>query len=142
MFNGEGDKDMGRPDLMLFSTTCSSKTEMLCPNDTEVQSLLTSKGALFGRHLLAPRLVTTSQTILKIAPIPAYLVYDAFETTLNAADVYERLLHSAHDNPMIAHAKNFLKAHLVGPLRNEDDKPYVAQDEWNQSTPKEAKLWR
>ena len=43
---------------------------------------------------------------------------------------------------MITHARRFLKAHLVGPLRNEDNKPYVTQEEWNMMAPVEAKKWR
>ena len=67
---------------------------------------------------------------------------DGFNGDLNAANIYERLLQSEHDGPMLEHAKRFLKAHLVGPLRNEDQKPYVTHDEWNQMPPRETKVWR
>lgn len=42
----------------------------------------------------------------------------------------------------MVHAKAFLRAQLVGPLRNDDNKPYVAHSEWNKMFPVEAKLWR
>jgi len=41
---------------------------------------------------------------MRIAPIPAYLVFDGFETDLDASMVYERLMDIHDKTPMIEHA--------------------------------------
>ena len=56
--------------------------------------------------------------------------------------IYERLLACAHESNMIAHAKAFSRAALVGPLRTTDAKPCVALAEWTPAAPPVAKRWR
>ena len=142
MLHGEGDDIIGLPDILALHTDVCNKTEVNVPTDDEIQLALSSKGPTFGRFLIPPRNVDTTEEVIKIAPIPAYMILDGFNGDINAANVYERVLQSDHESPMMDHVKRFLKAHLVGPLRNEDEKPYVTHDEWNQMAPVETKVWR
>ena len=142
--HGEGSTDLGPPDLRIFPNSLMESVNALTPTDDEVQHALTTKGAAYGVHLIAPRLVANDhkEKLLRIAPIPPYFVYDAFEKPLDAAMIYERLLACAHESNMIAHAKPFLRAALVGPLRTTDAKPCVALVEWTPAAPPVAKRWR
>ena len=142
MLYGEGDKAIGPPEILVLGSESNQRITVNDPSDTEVQERLTAKGKTFGRYLIAPRNVTSSAEILRIAAIPAYLVYDGFTNDLHAAEVYERVLQCTHTSPMLEHAKSFLRSILVGPLRNEDQKPFVPQDQWNQMAPVAAKRWR
>ena len=142
MLFGEGSVLLGPPKMLALEKDCTLRVEVNNPGDTQVQELLTTKGRNFGRHLIAPRNVTKVEEVMRIAPIPAYFVYNGFSNDLNAADIYEQILHSEHQSPMLVHAKTFLQAQLVGPLRNEDNKLYVGQNEWNRMLPVESKMWR
>ena len=143
MLHGEGNNtDIGYPDVIMMNNNIRKQTEVLNPSDATVQDLLTTKGENFGNHLTPPRLVTTKKKIMNIAPIPSYFIYDGFEQELNAADIYERLLQSAHPSEMLTHAASFLRSVLVGPFRNDDNKPSIPLAEWNSMIPRHAKLWR
>ena len=141
---GDGNKDLGPPDLLVLPSSISTKVEVINPSDDLVQECLTTQGAAFGNHLLAPRTVPANATcsLLKIAPIPTYFVYDGFEGELNAADVYERVLDSAETNAMMDHVQSFLRSALVGPFRSTDVKPFVSRDAWFTTAPIAAKSWR
>ena len=140
MLHGEGDEDIGPPDILVIAKDGREQVEVLTPSDETVQQLLTDKGTTFGRYLVAPRNVNDREIIMKVAPIPTYMVYNGFAKDLHAADIYKQLLKSEFQNDMIDHAKKFLRAQLVGPLRNKDNKPYVSQQDWNQMPPVEAKV--
>ena len=51
--------------------------------------------------------IATTTTIMQLAPIPAYLVYDSFEQELDAAKVH-RLWSSEHESECKEHASSFL----------------------------------
>lgn len=142
MLHGEGDEVIGPPDILVVGKNSQEQVEVITPTDAWVQQLLTEKGETFGRHLVAPRNVEEKEVIMKLAPIPTYIVYDGLEKDLHAADIYKRLLKCEFQSDMIKHAKKFLRAQLVGPLRNEDNKPYVPHHDWNQMPLVEAKVWR
>ena len=142
--HGEGSAELGPPDLRIFPNSISEQIEVLSPSDDEVQQALTQKGAEYGAHLIAPRLVSNEnkENILRIAPIPSYFVYKAFENSLNAGMIYERLLTCTHESDMITHAKAFLRAAMVGPFRATDNKPFISLADWTPIAPAIAKKWR
>ena len=144
MLHGEGNNtDIGYPDVLMLDTNIRKQSKVLNPSDAIIQELLTTKGEKFGNHLLPPRTTNTTKNIMNIAPIPAYLIYDGFEKELNAADIYERILQeTAHPSDMLTHAAAFLRSTLIGPYRNDDNKPFVPLQDWNRMIPREAKLWR
>ena len=142
--NGDGNKDLGPPDILVLPASITTKEEVINPSDDLIQDSLTAQGATFGNHLLAPRTVPPGSklSLLKIAPIPAYFVYDGFDGDLNAADVYERIMDSAATDAMMAHARGFLRSALVGRYRSTDTKPFVSGTEWRTMVPIAAKAWR
>lgn len=73
--------------------------------------------------------VNTEESIMRIAPCPAYFLYDGFDNNLVAALVYEeRLMDCQHNpSPMLTHALTFLRACMIGGWRQAYTKPYVAQ---------------
>ena len=143
MLHGEGNNtDIGYPDVLMMNTNIRKQTDIINPSDTEIKQLLTTKGENFGNFLTPPCLITTTKLLMNIAPIPAYLVYDGFEKELNAGEIYERILQSTHTSDMLKHASAFLRSVLVGPYRNDDNKPHIPLTEWNSMIPRHAKLWR
>ena len=141
---GEGSAELGPPELRILPANLSTESEFLCPSDEDVQTSLTDKGRNYGAHLIAPRNVQElrKEKLLRIAPIPSYFVFDAFENALDAALVYERLLACSHESSMLSHAKAFLRTALVGPFRASDVKPYVNTADWTALPPSLAKEWR
>lgn len=142
--SGEGSATLGPPDLRVLPPSLSETKDFLSPTDDEIKDALTQRGPNFGPHLIAPRLVRgdNKESLLRIAPIPAYFVLDGFEHSLDAAMVYERLLACTHESDMLTHARSFLRTALVGPFRANDDKPFVAPVEWAAMPPSLAKEWR
>ena len=58
--------------------------------------------------------VTEEAEIMKISPIPSYLIYDGFENYLDTAMVYERLMNSTEISYMHSHALNFFLSCMIG----------------------------
>lgn len=141
--HGDGDATMGPPNVLTFDQTFALSTEkLITPTDTEIQALLTSQGPQFGKHLVRPLNLQPSEDIYRVAPVPAYLVYDGLLKNLSAAEVYERLLLSAHRSPMLNHARTFCRAILVGPLRKNDPTGSLDTMDWLKMPSREAKTWR
>ena len=142
--SGEGDEEVGPPELHVLPSTLTTAKDLLHPSDTTIKEALTTKGANYGKHLLAPRAVpaASKKATYLIAPLPAYFIYDGFEQDLDAALVYERLLEADDAAPMIKNAQQLLRAALVGPLRVNDTKPYLSLQDWATTLPLAAKKWR
>ena len=142
--SGEGSATLGPPDLRVLPPSLSESRNFLSPTDAEIKEALTQRGANFGPHLIAPRLVggDNTKSLLQIAPLPAYFVLDGFERSLDAALVYERLLACSHESDMLLHARSFLRTALVGPFRANDEKPFVSAATWSAMPPSLAKEWR
>ena len=86
--------------------------------------------------------VPNKHDIMRIAPIPAHLVFDGFNTDLDASMVYERLMDIHDRTPMIEHALEFInKACMVGGWRIEDIKPFVPHNEFFGMVHSTARLW-
>lgn len=92
--SGEGDANIGPLEVQFFSKTVQGVHTVLNPSDEIVQATLTTRGAKYGKHLIVPRSLEATATaeIMLVAPIPPYLVYNSFNTVLDAAMVYKRLL--------------------------------------------------
>ena len=78
---------------------------------------------------------------MRIAPLPPFLLYDGINGDINAALLYERVLHhDTHDLPIFQHAKQFLWACLS---RNNiaDVKPFVAHMTLLQVPSIDARRW-
>ena len=78
---------------------------------------------------------------MKIAPIPAYLVWDRFDKDLDATMVYERLMYCQHDSEMRTHVVTFLWSCMVGCWRDNDEKPFLPAEVFYNMLPPEAHIW-
>ena len=85
--------------------------------------------------------LTVSFPLLKIIPIPAYLVYDGFEKDLDAVTVYKRVKALlTTDDPYIASILSFLRACTTS--RNKDDNStYDSTDTFMAAVPAVANTW-
>ena len=95
----------------------------------------------YNHPLLQAIAVQTTQNLMKLAPIPAWLVFDGFESDLDAAALYERVITTVEeDTPMYNHLKHFLLACLA---------KHNAQDNVHHATaadiiaqiPRDARRW-
>ena len=55
--SGEGSATLGPPDLRVLPPSLSESADFLSPTDEEIKEALTQRGANYGQHLIAPRLV-------------------------------------------------------------------------------------
>ncbi len=63
---------------------------------------------------------------MQLTPIPPYLVYDCFESDVDAGIIYEHLCLGDHQDTMLTtQDQSFLHSCLVGQWRNADAKPFV-----------------
>jgi len=109
--------------------------------DIQFKATLTTKGERYTYPLLPRNQVTELERMLQIAPIPAYFIYDGFETDLDATLVYERIIcHCTGEIDMITHLKRFLRscvtAHNAG-----DAKPYVDTAALSSAPSTNARMW-
>jgi len=85
--------------------------------------------------------VTNKDDIMRIAPILAHLVFDGFDTDLDASMVYERLMDIHDRTPMVDHALKFIKACMVGGWRIDDIKPYIPRNKFFGMVHSMARVW-
>lgn len=139
---GEGGRIIGAPDAMVLEQTMRDLQNCLIPSDQVTQQELTRTNGTFGKFLCKPSTVSTKEDIMSIAPIPAFLVYDGLLQDLSAAEVYERVLQCTYTSPMMTHLQTFLRAALVGDLRQADKKPFLPHNLWDITLPLEARIWK
>ena len=86
------------------------------------------------------RNVQDKANVLRMAAIPAYIVWDRFNKDLDAAMVYERLMDCQHDSHMRTHALAFLRTCMIGMWRVGDTKPFMAPADFYGMLPTEARV--
>ena len=91
--------------------------------------------------MLRASAVNTMHQIMKIAPIPAYFVWDGFNQDLEAAQLYERLMDSQEESTMKEHVQDFLRTCMIGNWRNNDEKPFTSAAKFYGMLPREARVW-
>jgi hypothetical protein len=138
---GDGGPDIGAPSSMSLPASIREVKTIAVMTDEQCAAKLTEKGANFQWPLLPRDKVTTEESIMQIAPLPPYLLYDGISTDLNAALLYERILHEdTHGLPIFQHAKQFLRA-CLSRHNNPDVKPYVAHMTLLQVPSSDARKW-
>ena len=125
----KGSAEYGPPNIIILDNGIIEKGTILNPSHKQVQQTLTTKGAVFGKHLIAPCLILQETTLdlPKIISIPTYMVlYDSLNQDLNATLVYKRLLlDCTHEANWLTQAKSFPQSILVGSYLATHDKPYT-----------------
>ena len=91
-FTGDGGGEHGVPLPFVFPTFARQTQIVGTMTHNQFSTALTVKGDEYGWPLLQNAQVNTKTTTMKMAPIPSFLVYDGFETDLDAAVVYERVI--------------------------------------------------
>jgi hypothetical protein len=141
---GDGGRDIGAPTPLILPPDIVTATEMICMTREQFETNLTTAQANFTWPL-TPRLrafnANNTVTIMKIAPIPATLVFDGIDKDLNAAEVIERI-DSLDDNDgeMFTHARNFLMACLTS-HNIADENPRIESNTLLAPAPGIARRW-
>ena len=138
----DGGKDLGTPHPVILPRDVLERHDVPAVSMEQFHQKITAAGGEFDYPLLQRRSINTIVGILKIAPIPAYMVYDGFHRDLNAADVLERVLSmEGHDTAaVLLHLKKFLRAVLSGQNAN-DAKPYISHEEMMAPISGAARRW-
>ena len=136
---GESDLQLGPPSVMMLPRTLREIQEVKVMTDMQLTTALNVPN--YNHPLLQAIAVQTTQNLMKLAPIPAWLVFDGFESDLDAAALYERVITTVdEDTPMYNHLKHFLLACLA---------KHNAQDNVHHATaadiiaqiPRDARRW-
>jgi hypothetical protein len=75
---GEGGEDIGTPATLSLPDTIRTMTEVAIMTPAQFTTKVTEKGPDFTWPLYNRDRITQSHTIMQIAPIPPFLVYDGF----------------------------------------------------------------
>jgi len=138
---GEGGANLGTPQVIVLPDDIRAKYEVRCLTDAVILMAFQGGNQAVDQPVARANAVTNKHNIMCIAPIPAYLVFDGFETDLDASMVYERLMDIHDKTLMIEHALEFIKACMVGGWRNDDVKPFIPHNEFYGMVHSTARLW-
>ena len=113
-----------QPTVFVFESSIRNKTDIIAFTEQGIEANLTAAGAGF-RLPLARALSQEGNprvNIMQCVPIPAHLVLDGFTQDLCPVEVYERLISCTIPSIAVDHAKEFLRAAMIG-FRLNDAKP-------------------
>ena len=137
---GEGGA-LGCPQVVVLDPTIRAVQHLVAPSDEDIEQAFT-EGHTLGRPTHRAINVNTTAEAMRLAPIPAYLVYDGFDADLEAALVYERLRTSAHTgDAWHDNALSLCRSSLVGSWRNNDEKPFLDTNPFTVLLPAPARTW-
>ena len=86
---GESDPQLGPPSAINLPHTMRDSHDVKVMTHHQLHTALAT--ADYNHPLLQPIAVTTTQPLMKLAPIPAWLVYDGFEGDVDVTELYERI---------------------------------------------------
>jgi hypothetical protein len=114
---GDGGNDIGTPVPLVLPPTILESNETICMELEQFKTLMTDQEGAFTWPLQRRSVAVNNpkRELLKIAPLPAFLVLDGLTNDVCAAELLERLL--ALDDttgPMLSHLKYFLLGVLTG----------------------------
>ena len=131
--HGDGDADAPAATCLLPAEAGIPRANVRTMSYTQFNTQLTAAAdpTTLTYPILPRNQITETSTIMQLAPIPAYLVYDGFQQHLSAALVYERILSTADHmtNATLQHAKHFLRA-CLGAHNAADPKPFIANGDF------------
>ena len=139
VLSGEGGVAIGSPQLFTLPSTLTDIQAVKCPTLPATLASMEVEKNLWYRAKAND--VTTTFDLMKIAPIPAYLVFDGFNKDLEAEVVLERLLQvDNQENAIIAHGLAFTQACLVKHTVN-GARQHLPPAVFMQSQSIQAKTW-
>jgi len=89
---GEGGRALGPAQSIVLDATLRDHLEMKNITPEEVGTVLGGGTHTVDKAVMKAQAVQGTTTAMKIAPIPAYLVWDGFNNDLDAAMIYERFM--------------------------------------------------
>jgi hypothetical protein len=115
VMHGDGNNDIGSPAPLVLPPDILEQRDTLCMTEEMFQLKLPVPEFNWP---LVPRIqaheVNNTVSIMCIAPIPAFLVFDGFTSDVNVAELLERIASFDNtDGEMYTHLKNFLLACLT-----------------------------
>jgi len=138
---GEGGADLGTPQVIVLPDDIRAKYKVRGLTDAVIITAFQGGNQAVDQPVGRASSVTNKHDIMRIAPIPAHLVFDGFDTDLDASIVYERLMDIHDRTHMVEHAYEFIKACMVGGWRIEDVKPLVPRNEFFGMVHSMARVW-
>ena len=121
---GDGGNDLGTPVPLVLPPTILEKKDMISMEQAQFETLLTDLGGTFTWPLQRRNIAVTNAKIelMKIAPIPAFLILDGFTGDICAAELLERVMDlDDTTGQMFVHLKGFLRSCLTGHNQGDDD---------------------
>ena len=140
---GDGGGIMGTPIPFVFPTTARTSQQMKVMKHSQFSTSLTTKGNNYSWPLLPNAQVDTQASLMKLAPIPSFLVYDGVQNQLDAADIYERVLHQEktdENKDMLQHLRRFLRSCLQSHPKNSST-PSLDLEIFAAAPTTEARTW-
>ena len=141
MLHGKGNADIGPPPPLCLSPTAFKRNRVETMMETQFSNQLQRAGTRYSHPLLQRCSVTTSEEVMQVSPIPAYLVYDGFDCDVDAACLLERV----HNNNFTSldsgkHLQHLLRACLTAHNAG-DNKPYVTDNSFSCTALGRARQW-
>ena len=138
---GEGGGVLGPAQAIVLESTLRTQVRIKNLTEAEVEAVFQSGTHKVDAMVQQASNVNGEEIMMKIAPIPAYLVWNGFDKDLDAAMVYERLMDCQHDSEMRTHAVTFLQSCIVGRWRDNDEKPFLPAEVFYNMLPPEVRIW-
>ena len=137
---GEGGADIGgSPQVLVLDPTVTEQQAVNSISEATFLQLVQVKGQNYSYPLATASTSTDPPaTIMKLAPIPAHLVYDGFGKDLDIVEVYERIHGCDEQTPVLNHAKAFLRSALLNYTVGAA-KPYTAPEAFMTMASREAR---
>ena len=131
---------IGPPPVLVLDATIRTKLNIPNPTNQEIEDAFTA-GHTVDRPVQMARNVNQKMDLIRVVPIPAYLVYDGLNEDLDAAMVYERLRSSAHNGAWKDTGLAFCRSCMVGTWRQTDHKPFLDSANFNAILPPQGRTW-
>ena len=133
--------EFGTPHPLCLEMAVLTKEPTVVMTAEQFSTAVTTKGVTYTYPLVTRNAVTSIEELMKLAPIPPYLVYDSFEADLDAARVLERVMGASNtDTAMFTHLKHFLRACILT-HNSTDNKPYMIDTEFSTAPSMDAGRW-
>lgn len=136
----EGGGILGPAQAIVLDRTLRDTVRIKNLTDAEIEAVFQSGNHAVDAMVQQASNVQNEEMLMKIAPIPAYMVWDGLDQDLDAAMVYERLMDCQHPSPGRTHALAFLRSCLIGQWRDNDKKLFLPANRFFTMLPPEARI--
>jgi hypothetical protein len=121
---GDGGNDIGTPVPLVLPPSILDSNDTICMELEQFKNLMMDQEGNFTWPLqrCSVAVLNPKRELMKIAPLPAFLVLDGLTNDICAAELLERVLHlDDTTGPMLSHLQYFLLGVLTGHNQGDDD---------------------